>query len=116
MPVLMLCMTGALLPSRIELLNRTSCFSRYSARWPAIFGNPGETLSPLGPWHDAQTWEAYLPTSASCARRDGAMHAIVIVTSEIGTITSVLIFVCLMLEGFLRSIEPPAIRFRNVAP
>src|SRR5712691_5615242 len=91
--------------ARVRSRNAFIWFSRYSARWPAIFGNPGETLSPLGPWHEAHTWDAYLPTSASCARRDGAMHAIVIVMSEIGTITSVLIFVCLVLEGFLRPFD-----------
>src|SRR5713226_2818013 len=62
-------------------------------------------LSPLGPWHDAQTWFASLAVSASCACRDGATHAIVIVTSEIGTIKSVLIFVCLVLEGYLRPFD-----------
>src|SRR6266568_1607377 len=107
-------MTGALLPSRIELLNRTSWLTRYSARWPAIFGNPGEMLSPLGPWHEAQTWLASLAVSASCACRDGAVHAIVIVISEIGTIRSVLIFVCLMLEGCLKPFGPGTRRpFRN---
>src|SRR6266581_6429639 len=92
--------------ARVRSRNAFIWFSRYSARWPAIFGNPGEMLSPLGPWHEAHTWDAYLPTSASCARRDGATHAIVIVMSEIGTIRSVLIFVCLVLEGFLRPFDP----------
>src|SRR5712691_8074739 len=99
--------------ARVRSRDAFSWFSRYSARWPAIFGNPGETLSPLGPWHDAQTWFASLDASASCARREGAMHAIVIVMSEIGTIKSVLIFVCLMLEGF--SGPPSSIQERGAS-
>src|SRR6266568_741048 len=110
----MLCMTGALPPSRSELLNRTSCLTRYSARWPAIFGNAGEMLSPLGPWHDAQTWAASLPVSVSCACRDGTMHEIVM--SDSGMIRLDFMFVCLVLIGRLSRIELRAIRIGEGPP
>src|SRR6202165_610357 len=51
--------------------------SRYSACWPASRGKAGEMLSPLGPWHEAQTSVASLRASDSWADAEGAMQEIV---------------------------------------
>ena len=47
-------------------LKSRSCFCRYSAIWPAIFGLAAATLLPSGAWHAAQTWPA-IPWALSCA-------------------------------------------------
>src|SRR3974390_3918278 len=86
---------------RVPSLKNLSCAAIYTARCPARLGTFSLTLTPVSPWHAAQTAEANRlpairsPACADCSRNNGMTkrNAIFMASSsqlgvEIGTFSS----------------------------